>query len=90
MQSINATAEFPNVSDPIYVVARQHKLAIRTLLRKAADRLRARDPEQLSGESVLLLEGATLLRLSMGDNNAARIAHKLGVLVVDVALTDSS
>jgi len=90
MQFINATAEFPNVSDPIYVVARQHKLAIRTLLRKTAERLRARDPEQLSGELMLLLEGATSLRLSMGDNNAARIAHKLAVLVVDVSLTDSS
>lgn len=90
IQFINATAEFPNVSDPIYVVARQHKSAIRGLIRNTALRAGARDPDQVSGELMLLLEGATALRLSTGDNSAARIAHRLAEMVVELSLSKSS
>jgi AcrR family transcriptional regulator len=88
-QFINAAAEFPSPNDPVHQEAARHKFATRKLLLDTATAAGATDPEELSDQLMVLVEGAITLRQVAGYNQAAATARKIAQTLVDRAIAAS-
>ncbi len=88
-QFINAAAEFPSPNDPVHREAARHKLETRKLLRDTATAAGATDPDELSDQLMVLIEGAITLRQVVGDDQAAATARKIALTLVDRAIAAS-
>jgi AcrR family transcriptional regulator len=75
---ISACAEFPSQKHPVHRVAAEHFAASEEAIRSIAKAAGATDPAALARQWVLLLQGAVVLRLTVGDDGAARRARDLG------------
>ena len=74
---INAAGEIGDASDPIRMVAKEHKVKLRNFLRQLAQEYGATDPDELATEFLILIDGAITVALVMGNKDAARDAQKL-------------
>lgn len=75
---ISACAEFPSRKHPVHRLAADHFAASEDGIRSIAKAAGAADPAALARQWVLLLQGAVVLRLTVGDDGAARRARDLG------------
>lgn len=80
---ISACAEFPSAKHPVHRAAAAHFAASEEQIRSIAKAAGARDPEALARQWVMLLQGAVTLRLTVGDDGAARRARGLAEVLLD-------
>jgi AcrR family transcriptional regulator len=73
---INASAEFGNHSDPIHRAAADHKAAVADYLAKLARAARLDNPELLSQQLLLLIDGAVVVAQVTGRKDAVESAKK--------------
>ncbi|MEX0777128.1 MAG: TetR/AcrR family transcriptional regulator [Phycisphaeraceae bacterium] len=81
-QYLNACAEFPSPHDPIHQEAAKHYVNTEAMLRDAADRLGADDPDDLARQITILIEGALTRRLITRDNEAALAAREVAQMLL--------
>ncbi|WP_434445445.1 TetR/AcrR family transcriptional regulator [Lentzea sp. E54] len=78
---LNATSEVPDPADPVHVVVRHHKSAVRDYLRAQLERFAPERAEPLAEELMLLLEGAAAMavvaRTARPFQSAKRLAETL-------------
>ncbi|CDG83310.1 bacterial regulatory s, tetR family protein [Janthinobacterium agaricidamnosum NBRC 102515 = DSM 9628] len=74
---INAAGETADAADPIRLVAKQHKLALRGFLRQLATEYGAADPDALADALLILVDGAITVALVTGDTEAASKAQRI-------------
>jgi AcrR family transcriptional regulator len=72
-----ACVEFPNPFDPLHKAAAEHFAEAGRSIAATAAAAGVDDPEAFSAEMVVLLQGATMRRLSNSDNGAALAAKRL-------------
>ena len=72
---INASAEYSDPANPIYVAASEHERLVLGYVRDLATAAGARDPSRLALELVVLMQGAIVWRQTTGENIAARAAR---------------
>ena len=73
---INASAEFGNHSDPIHRVAADHKAFIADYLKRLARAAGLENPELLSQQLLLLIDGAVVVAQVTGRKDAVASAKK--------------
>ena len=83
---INAAAEFPLHDDPKHIFSAEHKRLVREYIEKLAIQANANDPELLSQQLNLLLEGAIVSAYVSGDVKAAELAKQMATVFVDQAI----
>lgn len=89
-QFINAAAEFPNPSDPVHLVAAEHKRKNRDFFRDLARAAGATDPETFADRYTALIEGTLVLRQVHGRDDAARIIKgAVEALIAEAILSDN-
>jgi AcrR family transcriptional regulator len=75
--------EFPAQTHPVHRAAASHFLAGEAEMESMAKAAGARDPKAVARQWVLLMQGASALRLTVGDNGAARRAKRLAEALLD-------
>jgi len=83
---LHAAAEFPSPLDPIHRAAAKHYTVSEETVRRMAEAAGVSDPASFAKEWVLLLEGAITHRMATGHDEAARVAKRIAVRVLDDAL----
>jgi AcrR family transcriptional regulator len=78
----NASAEYPDLAHPVRLAARKHKAALRAYLRGLVVAAELARPERLSGDLMLLVEGAMASALVEDDRTAARVARALAARLI--------
>lgn len=81
---VGAAVESPDPDGPIRSAARDYKHAVTERLTSIAREAGAADPRQLGEELALLLDGASV-RTHVLDPDAAAIASRIAVMLVDAA-----
>lgn len=78
---LNMAAEFPEADHPARVVAASHKEELRRRLKGIAERLRARRPDELAAQLLLLVNGAFVSSQAISADEAVPVlvaaAHAL-------------
>ena len=80
---VNAAAEFSGTSDSIHAVAAEHKRLNTSFIRGLAVAAGANDPDVLSDQISLLLEGAIVSAQVLGDGVWARKARAAAEILID-------
>jgi AcrR family transcriptional regulator len=70
---LNMAAEFPDAAHPARLVALSHKQELRKRLKGIAGRLGARDPEDLSAQLLLLVNGAFVSSQAISGDEAVPV-----------------
>lgn len=83
---LNAATEFPAAEHPARKVALRHKAELRRRLLALAQRLRARDPESLADQLVLLIDGAYVNGMLRGKRGAASALPAAAAAIAQAAL----
>jgi AcrR family transcriptional regulator len=83
---VNAILEYPLPHDPAHMAAAANKLAIEALVSQIAARAGARDPDALSEDICLVMEGAYVASQVHGAAHAAEIARRTGYALIDHSL----
>jgi AcrR family transcriptional regulator len=83
---VNAAMEFPLPHDPVHQAAAANKQAIEQIVLELAERAGADDPQALSHELCLLLEGAYVTSQVSGRSDAVDLAHRLSHDILDARL----
>ncbi|MGA0613886.1 TetR/AcrR family transcriptional regulator [Paracoccus sp. KR1-242] len=79
---INVAAEFPESDHPARKVAHDHKAELRRRLTVLAERLGAREPEELGGQLAVLVNGAFVSsQMLTGEEAAPLLQHMAHALV---------
>lgn len=73
---INAAVEIPNPENPARELCREHWQELQRCLRGLAEQARVGDPEELSSQLVMLLQGAIIAALFEDGPEAARHARR--------------
>jgi AcrR family transcriptional regulator len=79
---INASMEFPLHHEPAHVAASQNKQAIENIVLALATEAGANDPQALSRELCLIMEGAYVTRQVTGNKGTIDIARGVARLVI--------
>lgn len=87
---INATAEYADKDDPIHAAASEHKRLIRAYIRELAKAAEAKEPDELSGQLMLLMEGAIVSAQVTGEATPAQQARAAAEVLVARAVAASS
>ena len=74
---INAAGEVSDVSNPINIVAREHKVNLRNYLLQLTTEYGGEAPEALATEFLILIDGAITVAKVMANRHAARDARQL-------------
>jgi AcrR family transcriptional regulator len=74
---VNAVMEFPLPHDPAHEAAVRHKHAIEEFDYELAERAHAADPQSLSRELCMIIEGAYVTRSLTGDASTTEIARRI-------------
>lgn len=82
---INAAAEYSAHDDPNHIVCAQHKRLLRGYIRDLAEQAGARDPQLLSTQLNLLLEGAIVEAHVSGNKKSAALARSMAEVFVERA-----
>lgn len=80
---IKANAEFQEPTNPIYVQSAEHKRMLGDYVAEIADKAGATDPQKLSRELMLLVEGAIVLSAMGVNSNAANDAKLAAISLID-------
>lgn len=83
---INAAAEFPDVQDPCRIVSAEHKRLVCEYIRGLAEQAGAKDPDGLSKQLNLLIEGAIVCTYVGADYEAAGRAKEMAKIFLQNAL----
>jgi AcrR family transcriptional regulator len=78
----NASAEYPDLAHPVRLAARKHKAALRAYLRTLVVAAGLARPERLSGDLLLLVDGAIAAALVEDDRTAARTARAVAARLI--------
>lgn len=87
---INATAEYAAKDDPIHAAAAEHKRLIRTYVREQATAAQAKDPDELTNQLMLLMEGAIVSAQITGEAAPAQQARAAAEILITRAVSASS
>lgn len=79
---INVAIDFPQPHMPAHQAARSHKLAMEQILTDLADACGAEDPRGFAEELSMVMEGSYVTQHVMGKAHTARIAQRVGELVI--------
>ncbi len=80
---INAAAEFPLPHDPAHQAAAAHKHTFAAHVRRRAVAAGLHDVDAFTAAYMLLVEGAITVRLVTDDGDAARVARRMAVLLIE-------
>jgi AcrR family transcriptional regulator len=83
---INAAVEFPLPHSPAHIAATENKQAILEIVYELAERAGAADPEALSEELCMIMDGAYVGRQVMGEPGTIRIARGLAERAIQAHL----
>ena len=83
---VNSFGELGGVSPAVAKAARDHKEAVAAYLRRLVEPLRVSDPDGLTAQLTVLLEGATVVAAVTGDLEAARASRACAETALDAAL----
>ena len=83
---VNSFGELGGVSPAVAKAAREHKEAVAAYLRRLVEPLRVSDPDGLTAQLTVLLEGATVVAAVTGDLEAARASRACAETALDAAL----
>mgnify|MGYP003861574769 CR=1 FL=1 len=83
---INASAEFAAADNPHHIISAEHKRLVRSFIQDIATQAKAQNPEELSKQLNLLIEGAIVDAHVSGDKKAAARAKKMAEVFVDMAI----
>ena len=83
---INAAAEFADPEEPIHAACAEHKRLVLGYLKALAAAAGAPDPDTLSGQLMLLVEGAIAMRYTACQQDAAKRARDSAAILVQRAL----
>ena len=84
---INAAAEFSEQSNPCHMMCSEHKRLMNSYIRDLATAAGAEDPESLSAELSLLIEGAIVQAHVYGDKQAGLRAKKMAQTIIHHAIS---
>jgi AcrR family transcriptional regulator len=84
---INVSAEFASHKDPRHMMSAEHKRLVREYIRDLAQEAGARDPEALSKQLNLLLEGAIVDAYVSGNQDAAKLAKSMAAVFLEQAFS---
>lgn len=87
---INAAAEFPEADNPSHIVSAEHKRLVCDYVRDLAAQANAQNPEELSKQLNLLMEGAIVEAHVCGNKDAASRAKTMAEVFVNLALEKTS
>ena len=79
---INASIEFPLPHHPAHELAARNKKAIEDIVFEVAERAGAARPDELSKELCMIMDGAYVARLVMGDPAVIETARRLADRVI--------
>lgn len=82
---INATVELAGTDKRVTEVVRDHKNAMRAFLEELARSAGLAHPADLSGQLMLLIDGATVTALVQGEPSAAEAAKEAAAVLIDAA-----
>ena len=82
---INAAAEFSAQDDPSHIISAEHKRLVRDYICQLAEQAGARNPQVLSRQLNLLLEGAIVEAHVSGDKKAVKLAKSMAAVFVNQA-----
>lgn len=71
---INASIEFKREDDPIHVTAAAHKKLMLQILQELLAELKLENAPDVAKQILMLIDGAIVMALSLGDKNTAMIA----------------
>jgi AcrR family transcriptional regulator len=80
---VNVSMEFPLLHEPAHIAAAQHKQQIERIVRDLAAEAGAREPELLTRQPCLIMEGAYVTRHVTGDQTAIESARRVAELAID-------
>lgn len=80
---INASAEFADQDNPSHMACAEHKRLVAEYICQQAELAGAKDPQALSHEINLLMEGAIVYAHVMGDKGAAARAKEMARVFVE-------
>ena len=86
---INASAEFTSPSDPSHAFSAEHKRLMHEYIKGLAAKAGARDPDELSWQLNVLLEGATVKAHVEGDTSAGMSAKEMARVFIEQQLTST-
>ncbi len=81
----NASAEFADHDDPIHAAAAEHKRLFRHYLREQAVAAGARDPDKLTQQIALLMEGAIMTAQVSGDARSSAAAKEAAAILIEAS-----
>ena len=79
---VNASMEFPLLHEPAHVAASENKRAIENIVLALAKDAGADDPDALSQELCLIMEGAYVTRQVTGNKDTVNIARRVARLTI--------
>ena len=85
---INASAEFSELENPNHLVCAEHKRLVRDYIKSLAQQANASDPEELSNQLNLIIEGAIVNAHVEGNKDAAKRAKVMGEVFINMAMKD--
>jgi AcrR family transcriptional regulator len=85
---INATAEFADPRDPVHKVAAGNKVFVASYLRDLAREAGLRNPERISHQLLVLIDGAVVVAQVTGNTHIVGDAKKAAGLLVEEAKPD--
>jgi AcrR family transcriptional regulator len=87
---INATAEYGDKDDPIHAAAAEHKRLTRAYIRELAEAAQVKEPDALTDQLMLLIEGATVSAQITGEATPAQQARAAAEVLIARAVAASS
>lgn len=87
---VNALAQFGDAKSSEAKMVRRHKKKMLRLTEQICTELGVSDPKALSLDIRLLLEGANVSKLTLGDTLAFRRARRIALTIISNSLTDES
>lgn len=87
---IHATAEYGDKDDPIHAAAAEHKRLVRAYVRELAESAQVKEPDVLTDQLMLLMEGAIVSAHMTSDSAPAAQARAAAEVLIARALSASS
>jgi len=83
---INASIEFKREDDPIHVTAGAHKKLMLQILQELVAELKLENASDVAKQIHMLIEGAIVMAITLGDKNTAMIAKSTTLQILQVYL----
>ena len=83
---INTIGEYSDKASPIRQISKEYKKLVKGYVRELCERAGADDPNELSEELALLLEGATVTAQVSQNSKAAQIAKRAAKVLIEKSI----